>query len=127
MEYPRLIENTARHYLYHTLGQCHTYRVSIYSYVLNFGVFFILVLGLAAVLYYCYRGKMTDYEKEQKMYHDQQYILSKIRYYKDTASAGSKELNISTQLMEAARHGIENNTSVSSITGLPTFPSPFLE
>lgn len=83
METPHLIENTAKNYLFHSLKQCHTNRVSIYYYVLNIGVL-VLFLGITAmVLYYCNKEKMTEYEKQQKMLKDQQYVLSKIRYYKE--------------------------------------------
>jgi membrane protein insertase Oxa1/YidC/SpoIIIJ len=83
MENARLIENSARNYLFQTLQKCHTNRVSIYYYALNFGVLFIFVGIVALVLYYCSKQKLSDYDKQQKMIKDQQYILSKIRYYQE--------------------------------------------
>lgn len=137
MEVPRLIENTARYYLSNTLTQCHSYRVQIYYYVLNIGVFLAVVLGVGTVLYYSNKGKMTDYEKQQKLYQDQQYVLSKIRYYKDTAAAtrlNSDDPSIRGNHIEAMLRGVgfgnsdsgapvENRAQVSSITNLPMFPS----
>ena len=81
MEYPRLIENTAKNYLFNTLKSCHEHRVTIYYYVFNISVFIIFALITGYTLYYCYTHKLTDYEKEQKMIRDQQYIMSKIRFY----------------------------------------------
>ena len=83
MENARLIENSARNYLFQTLQKFHTNRVSIYYYALNFGVLFIFVGIVALVLYYCSKQKLSDYDKQQKMIKDQQYILSKIRYYQE--------------------------------------------
>lgn len=78
---PRLIENSAKNYLFQTLQKCHTNRVSIYYYALNFGVLFLFVGIVGLILYYCSKKKLSDYEKQQKMLKDQQYVLSKIRYY----------------------------------------------
>ena len=83
MDGPRLIESSAKNFLFNTLQQCHSNRVSVYYYALNIGVF-LLFIGIAGfTLYYCNKQKMTDYEKQQKILHDQQYVLSKIRYYKE--------------------------------------------
>jgi len=83
MEYPRLIENSTKNYLFQTLQKCHTNRVSIYYYTLNLGVLFVFTFIVAFILYYCSKNKLSDYEKQQKMLKDQQYILSKIRYYQE--------------------------------------------
>jgi len=80
---PRLIENSAKNYLFQTLQKCHTNRVSIYYYALNFGVLFLFVGIVGLILYYCSKKKLSDYEKQQKMLKDQQYVLSKIRYYQE--------------------------------------------
>jgi len=80
---PRLIENSAKYYLYNTLQQCHNNRVGLYYYVLNGTVFLVFCLVVGFTLYYCSRYKLSEYEKSQRMLQDQQYIMSKIRYYKD--------------------------------------------
>jgi membrane protein insertase Oxa1/YidC/SpoIIIJ len=80
---PRLTEISAKHFLFNTLQNCHSNRVSIYYYALNFGVLFIFVSAVALILYYCSKQKLSDYEKQQKMIKDQHYILSKIRYYQE--------------------------------------------
>ena len=83
MEYPRLIENTAKNYLLNTLRKCHENRVNIYYYVFNLSIFIIFSLITGYTLYYCYTHKLTDYEKERKMIRDQQYIMSKIKFYQE--------------------------------------------
>jgi hypothetical protein len=81
MEYPKLIDHSARNYMQNALHACHENRVKIYYYALNIGVFIVFVSIVALVLYYCYRNKPTAYERHQKMMRDQEYVLSKIRYY----------------------------------------------
>jgi hypothetical protein len=83
MDNPRLTENSARNYLFQTLQKCHTNRVSIYYYALNFGVLFLFLGIVGLVLYYCSKQKLTEYDKQQKILKDQQYVLSKIRYYQE--------------------------------------------
>jgi len=63
------------------LEMCHNNRIQIYSFALNIGILigFIMIVGLA--LYYSYKSQPTPYEKQQKMVRDQEYVLSKIRFY----------------------------------------------
>ena len=99
MDTPRLIENGSMMYMSEILNKCHQNRVNIYLYILNFGVLigFVFVIGL--VLYYCYKRKLTPNEEYQKRIKEQEYVLSKIKYYKD------HQRSISSR---------------ASITGLPT-------
>jgi hypothetical protein len=78
--------------------------VNIYLYALNIGVFVLFVGITAAVLYYCYTKRMSPEEARQKQLKEQEYILSKIRFYKE------QQRNIASR---------------ASITGLPTMdPRP---
>jgi hypothetical protein len=77
----RLIEPSARYFIQNTLQNCHSTRVRIYSFIFNIVVFVIFFLVFGGILYYSYKNKPTEYEKRQKMLRDQEYILSKIRYY----------------------------------------------
>jgi hypothetical protein len=83
MEYPRLIETSVKNYLQYSLNQCHENRVSIFINCLNIGVFIIFVLFVAVILYFCYKRKRTPEEEYNKMMSDQEYILSKIQFYKE--------------------------------------------
>jgi len=101
---PRLIESGAHGYMNEILQTCHSNRVSIYLYALNIGVLVIFVGIVALVLYYCHANKPTPEEAYQKQLKEQEYVLSKIRYYKDHQ---------------------RNIASRASITGLPTMdPRP---
>ena len=75
-------------------------RVNMYSYVLNISVFLLFALLFGSALYYSKQNRLTDYEKHKKMQRDQQYVLSKIRYYQDSNTK-------------------ERESSSSNISGLP--------
>lgn len=81
MDGPMLIEGSVNQYLQNTLRTCHENRVKIYSFALNVGILSLFIIIVSVTLYYCYKQKPTAYEQEQKMLKDQQYILSKIRFY----------------------------------------------
>jgi hypothetical protein len=96
---PRLIENSAKSYMSGILNKCHNTRVSIYLYALNMGVLICFVVVVGLVLYYCYKTRLSPQEEYQKKLKEQEYILSKIKVYKE------HQRNISSR---------------ASITGLPT-------
>ena len=80
---PRLIEPGSRFYMSELLNKCHENRVNIYLYSLNICVFFLFALVVFLVLYYSYKSKLTPEEEYQKKIKEQEYVLSKIRFYKD--------------------------------------------
>jgi len=81
MDAPRLIEPNIKNYLFNTLSKCHVTRVNIYYIVWNVAILLAFLGVGGAVLYYCYKKKPSDYEAHQKLIKDQEYILSKIRFY----------------------------------------------
>jgi hypothetical protein len=83
MDNINLIEPNVKNYLYDTLQKCHSKRISIYYYVFNIGVLLSMVVIFGLGLYYSSKQKLTDYEKNQKLIKDQEYVLSKIRHYKE--------------------------------------------
>jgi hypothetical protein len=83
MDPPSLIDASAKNYMFNTLKQCHTTRVNIYYYVFNIGIFLLFVAVVGTILYRCSLNKPTEYERQQKLLQDQQYVMSKIRYYKN--------------------------------------------
>jgi hypothetical protein len=80
---PRLIDNTAKYYLYNTLAACHQTRVKYHSIILNVLVFVVFSAVFGGALYYCYRRKPTLDQTRAQMERDQQFILSKIRFYQE--------------------------------------------
>jgi hypothetical protein len=80
---PKLIDSTFQNYMYHTLQKCHQYKVNIYTWMFNIIVLILFVSITGVILYFCYKQKLTPDEYKQKMIRDQEYILSKIRYYQN--------------------------------------------
>jgi hypothetical protein len=80
---PQLIEPTSKYFMSEILNKCHETRVSAYVYSLNIGVFILFILVVGLTLYFCYRSKLSPEEDYQKKIKDQEYILSKIRFYKE--------------------------------------------
>lgn len=82
MEYPKLIESSVRNYLYDNLHRCHEYKSNIYSWVFNIGLFSIFCFIFGIILYFRWkRRNVPEWEREEKMLREQNYILSKIRNY----------------------------------------------
>jgi hypothetical protein len=104
MDQPRLIENSVKNYLYQTLQNCHSNRTNIYSYALNLGILVIFFGVVGMVLYNSYKNKLSPYELHQKMIRDQEYVLSKIKYYQEDRKN-------------------QQQTQMSSITNLPYLES----
>ncbi len=100
MSTPVLIDPSFRNYMFHSLQSCHQYRSNLYYYILNFGILFVFVMIAGIALYNCSLNKQSDLEKQQQMIDDQQYVMSKIKHYK--------------QEME------DNKEMVTNITNLPT-------
>lgn len=84
MSLPQLIENTASYHLQQTLTKCHENRLNFYYYILNIGVLLLFIFIVGITLYYCYKSKPSEYEKQQKLLRDQEYVVSKIRYHQET-------------------------------------------
>jgi len=83
MHSSHLIENGAHQYMNNLLHQCHDNRVNIYLYFLNISIFLIFTLVVCGILYYCYSYKRNPLEEQLMIKKEQDYILSKIRFYKD--------------------------------------------
>lgn len=83
MDDATLIEPSVKNYLFNTLQKCHSNRVNIYFYALNIGVLLIFAFVVGFTLYYCYTQKPNEYEKQQKLIKDQEYVMTKIRYYQE--------------------------------------------
>ena len=90
-----LIENGAYRYMDQVLHQCHENRVNIYLYVLNISVFLVFSLGICGILYYCYSHKKSPLEESNRLQKEQEYILSKIRFYKDHQRTIQSKVSIS--------------------------------
>jgi hypothetical protein len=80
---PKLYDKDTISFIDNNLKVCHTNRVSYYTYIFNFTVLFFFTLIVSITLYTLSNYKESSYEKKEKILKDQDYVLSKIRYYKD--------------------------------------------
>lgn len=96
---PKLIDFGTKNFISNNLKECHHTRVSYYTYIFNFSIFAAFIFVVFIVLYYLSTYKKSNAELEEKMLSDQDYILSKIKHYKDT-----------------------NKNNKSLLTDLPTVP-----
>ncbi len=98
---PNLIDDQAKIFLDATLQKCHETRVRFHSLALNIIVFTVFVGIAGTFLYYCYVSKPTPVDTNYKIMKDQEFILSKIRFFQEQQS--------------------RINEQSSPITGLPAF------
>ena len=80
-ESPKLIENSMRQYLSSSLKVSHNTRVSTYLTFLNIGVFVAFVVVVCLTLWLCRKTRRTPEEEREIRIREQEYILSKIRFY----------------------------------------------
>jgi hypothetical protein len=101
---PKLIDTSAIYYLDNALKKSHETRIKYHQILWNFGLVFAVVFAFCAVLYYRYTNKPTPAEADYKLIKDQEYVLSKIRFFQEQ----NKRINESNRIAEGAE-----------ITGLP--------
>ena len=79
--YPKLIENSTKHYLGETLSQFHEKRQKFNSIILNCLVLIMFFGIFGTTLYYNRKAKLSPYDKHLKNVQEQEFILKKIRAY----------------------------------------------
>jgi len=80
---PKLIDTSALHYLDGALKKSHEIRIKYHRILFNFGLVFTFFFIVGAVLYYRYTNKPTPAEADYKLIKDQEYVLSKIRFFQE--------------------------------------------
>ncbi len=104
-----LIDTTTKSFLMSALQKSHETRMKYYSIVFNFAVFMVFILVFGFILYYRYKSKPSKEEANYKILKDQEYVLSKIRFYQEE----------NKRIQEAAKE------YSSMITDLPLPPPAF--
>ena len=94
MNKPSLIEANTKSYLYSKLKSCHEYKSNIMSWILNTTLFILFFITLGIILYYSRKDGLTPYERQEKMIKEQEYIVSKIRDYKEMNKNTSSITNL---------------------------------
>jgi hypothetical protein len=109
-KYPQLIEPGIRYIVYSTLQKCHNHRVKIYNWIFNVCIFLVFMITFSGCLYYCYKKKPSPEEKYNKMVKDQNYILSKIRFYQNE-KLKKRENEKTTNITSLPTMGLESSFS----------------
>ena len=91
-EKPRLTEPGIIYFLNETLKQCHIYKINYNNILINIGLFIGFLLILGAILFYKYKGRLTQSEKERKNKEKQEYILSKVKSFQEAKKIAHQEL-----------------------------------
>lgn len=98
MSQPCLVDPSFHNYMNGSLFACHSTRVNFYYYILNLSILLIFVIIFGYALYCCNTQKLSDYDKQQKLLQEQQYVLSKVRYYKQEIAQKNDNINLITNL-----------------------------
>ncbi len=91
-EKPRLTEPGIKYFLNETLKQCHIYKINYNNLLINIGLFIGFLLILGAILFYKYKGRLTQVEKDRKNREKQEYILSKVKSFQEAKRTAHQEL-----------------------------------
>jgi hypothetical protein len=95
---PKLIDPSAIYYLDGALKKSHEIRVKYHRIIWNAGIAFTFFFAVAAFLYYRYKSRPTQAEANYKLIKDQEYVLSKIRYFQEQ----NRRINESNRMAEGA-------------------------
>ena len=95
---PKLIDTSAIYYLDNALKKSHEIRIKYHQILWNFGVVFTVFFCFCVFLYYRYTTKPTPTEANYKLIKDQEYVLSKIRFFQEQ----NQRINESARLAEGA-------------------------
>jgi hypothetical protein len=116
MEYdtqpPKLIDTSAIHYLDGALKKSHEIRIKYHRIIWNVGLVFVFFFIVGAVLYYRYTNRPTPEEANYRLIKDQEYVLSKIRFFQEQ----NRRINESSRTANGAE-----------ISGLPVVHQESLE
>jgi len=76
---PTLIEPGVRYFIGGTLKECYKFKERHVNIIFNVGMTFMLLILVATVLVYKYKGKLSPREMEFKTRQKQEYIVSKLQ------------------------------------------------
>ena len=76
---PMLTEPGVKYFINETLKQCRQFKENHQHIIFNIGLLVMFFIILGVLLFYKYKGKLSEEEIEQKDLLKKQYILSKIK------------------------------------------------
>ena len=78
---PKLIEAHVKNCIHDSLQQCHSYKMQLYAWIFNWGIFVAIALVIFGVLYFSRRAKLRPYEVYEKQLREEEYVKNKIREF----------------------------------------------
>ena len=87
---PTLVEDGVKNFMNTTLNNCYQKKIELYSWVINISCFIMFFLLLDSILYLFKKPTLTPYETNEKMQREQEYVVSKIRDYKEMNRSSSR-------------------------------------
>jgi F0F1-type ATP synthase membrane subunit a len=87
---PSLVEDGVKNFMNTTLNNCYQKKMEVYSWVVNITCFVVFFILLVSILYLFKKPKLTPYEMNEKMQREQEYVVSKIRDYKEMHRSSSR-------------------------------------
>ena len=87
---PTLVEDGVKNFMNTTLNNCYQKKIELYSWVINISCFIMFFLLLVSILYLFKKPTLTPYETNEKMQREQEYVVSKIRDYKEMNRSSSR-------------------------------------
>lgn len=79
MKRPNLIEPGMKYYMDYSLENSHKYKKKMFNMIFNIGLFLVFTLSISWFLYYSYKNKPSDEEREKQRRIKTQQIIEKVR------------------------------------------------
>jgi hypothetical protein len=114
---PMLTEPGVKYFINETLKQCHQFKENHQHIIINIGLSFMFFIILGGLLFYKYKGKLSEEEIEKKELLKKQYILSKIKNFQDAKIRAQQELITGLPHWET-EFDIIHNTNTNKLNNL---------
>ena len=89
---PNLTEPGVIYFLKETLKRCNEKKLLFYNTVLNLGLLFIFISILGVLLVYKKNNKLSSKDKKQKALKQQQYMLERIKSFREKRQKENNEI-----------------------------------
>ena len=86
---PSLVEDNVINFMNKSLNNCHERKMEIFSWVMNITCFIVFALLTVCIIHLFKKPKLSIYEQNEKMRKEQEYVVSKIRDYKEMQKSSS--------------------------------------
>lgn len=86
---PSLVEDNVKNLMNMTLNNCHDRKMEVFSWVMNITCFVVFLLLVICIVNLFKKPKLSKYEQREKMRKEQEYVVSKIRDYKEMQRSSS--------------------------------------